>query len=85
MVGWGALVWHSGAYNDGNGCGGAVQVQHFPMHTLKLPLQLMECVCVCVGGAEICNVMAGEVCCIKILSENFENHFKKFRDKFGRF
>ncbi len=68
-----------GAYNNGNGCSGVVQVQYFPMDVLKLPLQLMECE---EGG--ICNVMAGEVHRIKILSENFENHFKQFRDKFWK-
>ncbi len=33
----GALVWRGGAYNDGNGCGGAGQVQRFPIHALELP------------------------------------------------
>ncbi len=65
-------VWRSGAYNGGNGWGGRAQAQSFPMHALKLPLQLMEW-----GGGEVCNVMAGIVRRIKILSENFENHFKK--------
>ncbi len=40
--GVGALVWCGGAYNDRNGCDGATQVQRFPIHALKLPLQLME-------------------------------------------
>ncbi len=70
-------MWCGGAYNDGNGCGGAAQVQYFPMHALKLPLQLIR-----VGGRGIHNVIAREVRCIKILSENFEKHFKKFRVNF---
>ncbi len=76
-----ALVWHCGAFNDGNGCGGTTQAQRFPMHALKLLLLLME-----YGGGEICNVMAGggEVHLIKILSENFENP-KNFEINFGRF
>ncbi len=77
-LGWGTGVVRQ-CLNDGNSCGGTGQGQRFSMHTLKLPLQLIEC-----EGGGICNVMAGEVHHIKILSENFENHFNKFCDKFWK-
>ncbi len=61
MVAWWGevLVWHGVAYHDGNGCGGAAQVQHFPIPALELPAAIG------VRGAGICNVMVEEELCIK--------------------
>ncbi len=73
-----ALVRRSSAYNDGNGCSSMAQAQRFPMHAFKLPLQLVE------WGEGFGNMMMEEVRRIKNLSENFENHFKKFSDKFWK-
>ncbi len=32
-----AVVWRAPTYNDGNGCGGAVQVQYRPIRALEVP------------------------------------------------
>ncbi len=60
--GVGALVWHGGAYNDGNGCGGAGAT--FSNARIQITIAANG---VRGGGVGIRNVMAREVHHINIL------------------